>query len=193
MFGQMSEAREYLSHFLSFWLPLVISGAFFGLDEALKRWFPETAEKMLGKIAPDVRRRIEIALLFLATFYAGFQAWDEEHLKYIDEHDKRIKAEALIPTGSLPPQISYMRNPNALYQYGEIFGEVQGAYTSLSSGTIEFKVVWINRYANPEQEIEYQDWRLSCPSLPKDSPNAVRGGVSGLIAGLTCSIKGKRN
>jgi hypothetical protein len=82
------------------------------------------------------------------------------------------------------------RNPNALYQYDEIVGEVQGAVIQQANGIVRFQTVQDNGRADPNKEVEYQDWRLLCP-LPTSDPNEI-GPSSGVEVGVTCNILGKR-
>lgn len=83
------------------------------------------------------------------------------------------------------------RDPNSLYQYNEIFAEVQGAVIDQPNGIVTFQVINMNGKANPAHEIQYQDWDLICPDLPTPDP-----GFSGHIFitsfGLECRIVRKR-
>lgn len=80
------------------------------------------------------------------------------------------------------------RNPNALYQYGEVVAEVQGAVISQANGSVTFQVVRTFGKANPTREVEYQDWVLTCPHLPTPPLGAIVGQFNGMLAGERCTI-----
>jgi hypothetical protein len=84
------------------------------------------------------------------------------------------------------------RDPNTLYQYDEIVGEVQGAVVSQPNSVVTFQVVRSNGKADPKRNVEYQDWTLSCPDLPRPGPNEIVGQFIGMVVGLKCTIVGKR-
>src|SRR5208282_6416680 len=84
------------------------------------------------------------------------------------------------------------RSPNALYQYGDLVGDVQGAVISQANGIVTFRFVHGNGKADPKHEVQYQDWLLSCPELPPHPPaDANIGGIDQAIAPLTCTIMRK--
>jgi hypothetical protein len=85
------------------------------------------------------------------------------------------------------------RDPNALYQYGDIVGDVQGAVVSQSNSLTTFQVVRSNGTADPTRGVEYQNWVLSCPDLPTPRPNEIVGQFVGMIVGMKCTIVGKRS
>ncbi|WP_298353224.1 hypothetical protein [Rhodoblastus sp.] len=85
------------------------------------------------------------------------------------------------------------RNPNDLYQYGEVVGQVQGAVISQANGTVTFLSVRTSGNANPSKAVEYQDWVLHCPDLPTPPPNANVGLFIGMVQGESCAIVGKIN
>lgn len=84
------------------------------------------------------------------------------------------------------------RDPNALYQYDEKVGDVQGAVVSPANSTVSFQVVRSNGKADPTRNVEYQDWKLSCPDLPRPGPNEIVGQFIGMVVGLKCTIAGRR-
>ena len=92
----------------------------------------------------------------------------------------------------LIPDTPPTRNPNALYQYNEAVAEVQGAAASQANGTITFQFVRTTGKADPTREVEYQDWVLSCPDLPRPKPNEFVGQFMGVLAGEVCRIIRKR-
>jgi hypothetical protein len=57
-----------------------LAGGPFFVDTIIKRIFPEFASKIDRVVKPQTRVRIELLLLFLAMFVAGFLAWKDEHL-----------------------------------------------------------------------------------------------------------------
>jgi hypothetical protein len=59
------------------WWPAVAAGAYLGLDDAARKWFP-SVEARLDKVSGWWRRRIAMAVLVGTVFYAGFTAWHEE-------------------------------------------------------------------------------------------------------------------
>jgi hypothetical protein len=85
------------------------------------------------------------------------------------------------------------RDPNALYQYGEAVANVQGPVISQSSSTVTFQAVRTTGKADPTRDVEFQDWVLRCPDLPRPPPNAIVGQFIGVVAGETCSIIRKRS
>jgi hypothetical protein len=78
-------------------------------------------------------------------------------------------------------------NPNALYRYNEKIAEVQGAVIQQSEGEISFQVVHTTAQIDPAQELQYQDWIIVCPGLPKPK-QAFVGTTNGMIIGLRCRI-----
>jgi len=86
-----------------------------------------------------------------------------------------------------PPQ-QHARDPNALYQYGELVAEVQGAVISQANGTVTFQTVHTSGKADSTHEVEYQNWVLSCPDLPAPCPNTMVGQFSGMVVGEKCAI-----
>ena len=86
----MAVMYEYLWVFWRHWWPVFATGAFFGLDEALRAWWPRMTA-YLDKVPGWWRRRIAVSAMLLAVFYAGFAAWTEEHTKIaaiIQERDE---------------------------------------------------------------------------------------------------------
>ncbi len=79
------------------------------------------------------------------------------------------------------------RNPNALYQYKEMVATVQGAVVLQSQGTVSFQVIHATAQIDPTRELDYQDWVLLCPDLPKPKQGFV-GTTSTIVAGLNCRI-----
>ena len=98
----------------------------------------------------------------------------------------------LIPNTSDQERRS-MRNPNALYQYDEKVAEVQGAVISQANGVVTFQAIRTAGKADPAREVEYQDWVLRCPNLPKPHPDVIIGQFIGVIAGAVCDIFRKSN
>lgn len=84
------------------------------------------------------------------------------------------------------------RDPNAFYQYGEVVGDVQGAVVSQSNSLMTFQVVRSNGKADPTRDVEYQNWVISCPDLPRPRPNEIVGQFIGMVVGMKCTIVGKR-
>ncbi len=84
------------------------------------------------------------------------------------------------------------RDPNALYQYGEVMGDVQGAVVSQSDSLVTFQVARSNGKADPTRDVEYQNWVIRCPDLPRPRPNEMVGQFVGMVVGMKCTIVGKR-
>ena len=109
-----------------------------------------------------------------------------------DARDCRIsifdKLEKKLLPNTTQPETRPPRNPNALYQYGEAVAEVQGAIISQANGTVTFQVVKTAGKADPTREVEYQDWVLNCPNLPRPSPNELVGLFSGMVIAEQCTI-----
>jgi hypothetical protein len=60
------------------WWPVVSAFALFGLEPVVKAYWPWGA-RQLDRLSAQTRRRIEIFILVVAVFYAGFSSWLEEH------------------------------------------------------------------------------------------------------------------
>jgi hypothetical protein len=88
----LSDLLLYVSAFWPRWWALAGAGAFYGLDAVLAVWWPP-AKRRLDTIPEVARRRIELGLVVFAILYAGFVAWEEEHTKYTEEHDKLINVQ----------------------------------------------------------------------------------------------------
>ena len=95
------------------------------------------------------------------------------------------------PTPAVPPTPHAARNPNTLYQYGEAIADVQGAVISQADGVVTFQSARSNGKADTKREIEYQDWGLACPDLPRPPPNVIVGQFVGLVVGMRCTITRK--
>jgi hypothetical protein len=86
------------------------------------------------------------------------------------------------------PTVTPRRNPDALYQYGEIVAEVQGAVISQANGIMTFQFLRTAGKADSDRELEFRDWVLRCPNLPRPPPNTFVGQFSGVMSGGTCTI-----
>jgi hypothetical protein len=82
----MSEFYLYIVTFWPKWIAVVSAFALFGIEPIVKAYWP-WGSRQLDRLSPDSRRRIEMCILVLAVFYAGFSSWSEEH-------QERVKAEA---------------------------------------------------------------------------------------------------
>jgi hypothetical protein len=92
---------------------------------------------------------------------------------------------AFVPS---PLTIHSARNPNAMYQYDDLIADVQGAVVSQTDSRVSFQTVRSNGKGDRTREIEYQDWVLNCPDLPRPRPNAFVGQFVGVAVGMSCSI-----
>jgi hypothetical protein len=75
----------YLGAVAGHWLAFMSAGPFV-VDQFLQWLSPSVKEKMDAKLQPRVRRRIEVALMIIGVFLAGFFAFQ-------DERDARLAAE----------------------------------------------------------------------------------------------------
>jgi hypothetical protein len=57
---------------------LLAGGPYF-IDTIVKRAWPDGAEWLNGFVRPKIRYNIEITIIGLAIFLAGFLAWRDEH------------------------------------------------------------------------------------------------------------------
>ncbi len=193
----MSDFFSYLVSFWANWIPLVSTGAFLGLDEAAKRLSPR-AKTFLNQIPQDKRRKIGFIFIFLAAFYASFTAWRGQHTGYLREHDARVTAETALSdyqknSADISAPSRAERDPNALYQYDQEIGDIQGAVVSQSQSLVTFQMAHTNGKEDPTKPVEYQNWRLSCPGLPAIPPNEFVGTFSGMADGIKCTIIGNLN
>jgi hypothetical protein len=83
------------------------------------------------------------------------------------------------------------RDPNALYQFDAIVGNVQGAVLSPQHSEVTFMAIRLSKPVDPQREIEYQDWVLICNDLP-EPPTGFVGMYSAVVAGASCRIAGRR-
>ena len=74
------------------------------------------------------------------------------------------------------------RDPDALYQDGEIVGEVQGARIDRGNSLVSFQSVRTQGNADQIREIEYQDWVLRCPDLPAPRRDTIAGMFIDVVA-----------
>jgi hypothetical protein len=77
--GKVMDFLLYLWTFWWDWWPAVAAGAYLGLDDAARAWFP-SVEARLDKVPGWWRRRIAISVLVGTVFYAGFVAWHQERI-----------------------------------------------------------------------------------------------------------------
>lgn len=84
----MDDVHLYLKAIWPLWWPAVSVGSLWGIDEILQRWVPK-AKNVLDRFPERHRRRVELAALFLAIFYAGFSVWDDEHRHMVSVTSER--------------------------------------------------------------------------------------------------------
>ena len=70
-----------------------LGGGPFFVDSIIRRTIPSLAIWLDSLIKPKVRVRVELVLLFLAVFIAGFLSWRDEHRRVAEEHAARTVAE----------------------------------------------------------------------------------------------------
>ena len=58
----------------------LLAGGPFLIDTVIKRAKPEWARWLDGYLLPKTRQRIEVTIILLAVFFAGFFAWRDEHV-----------------------------------------------------------------------------------------------------------------
>src|SRR5689334_3518490 len=74
----MAGFYEYLRAFFSSWFVYMTAGPFV-LDEIFGRLCPNARDKFNRKFPKKIRRRVEVAILLIGVFYAGFAAFKEEY------------------------------------------------------------------------------------------------------------------
>jgi hypothetical protein len=94
--------------------------------------------------------------------------------------------------GRPPAKASPVRDPNALYQDGEIVAQIQGGIIDQPHGSVRFMTLSSNGKGNPQREMEYQDWVVLCPGLPIPPPNTIVGNFTGLAVGANCQLVRRR-
>jgi hypothetical protein len=72
---------DLFSYFWALWgyARWLLAGGPFFVDAILKRAFPSASAWLDKRLRPTTRVRIEVSLLFLAVFAAGFFSWRDEH------------------------------------------------------------------------------------------------------------------
>src|SRR5438045_387443 len=97
----MSALYQYGEAFFKNWFLYMTAGPFL-LDELFGRLCPKARETFNRKFPRKHRRRIEVAVLLIGVFYAGFAAFDEEHkaLQQANERAAQLSGQlaALSPT-----------------------------------------------------------------------------------------------
>jgi hypothetical protein len=67
------------------WVAVVSAFALFAVEPMAKAYWPWLA-KQLGKLSEKTKTRLEVGIVIIAVFYAGFSSWS-------DEHTAKVKAE----------------------------------------------------------------------------------------------------
>jgi hypothetical protein len=71
---------EFFTYLITFWLKwIAIVGTFalFAMEPYIQAYWPWAA-RQLKRLSDQTRHRIEIGILVIAVFYAGFSSWSEE-------------------------------------------------------------------------------------------------------------------
>ena len=74
----MSDLYLFRGAVLRNWVFYMTAGPFV-LDEIAKRVFPKARQRLGTILAAKTRRRVEVAIIIVCVFYAGFAAFEEEH------------------------------------------------------------------------------------------------------------------
>jgi hypothetical protein len=109
------------------------------------------------------------------------------------EQQKNTDLQARFAVSKVPQMVPAhpARDPNGLYQFGNLIGTVQGAVVTPEHSAATFQFIRLSTAPDPTREIEYQDWTLICDGLPPPKQGFV-GTTSIVIMGLTCRIIGRR-
>jgi hypothetical protein len=88
----MATLFEYLSTFWPKWLAVVSAFALFAIEPLARAYWPWLA-KQIRRLDDTTRRGIEIVILVIAIFWAGYSAW-------LEEHEMRLKLESSAVSGT---------------------------------------------------------------------------------------------
>jgi hypothetical protein len=132
-------------------------------------------------LPPDKRKVYEWRLIVVVVFIAGFLAWR-------DEHTARILAEAT-KQDKIEPTTMRERDPNGLYQLGELVGTGIGSVVDRGHSVITFQAIKSSGQIDSNRELEYQKYVIKCQNIA-GAPNkgTIVGIYVGVTAGAECEI-----
>jgi hypothetical protein len=175
----MSLLFEYLLSLFSHWLPLMSAGPF--LIDRLATWTIPRWRRRFDEWPH--RQRVLFSILLLGVFFAGFEAWKEEH-------DARLQAEKRLTVPSAPAAPA--REPDSLYQLGREVGSVGSAEIDLGNSSVLFHGVRSAGKLDASREVEFRDYVLTCAGLPATPPGRSAGSMSLVSTGAKCTILRRR-
>lgn len=190
---------EYVSGVFSFWWAALAVLLF--VERFAERYFHDWwARRIQPWLTAPWRKRLLEVFLLLAFIYANFRAFDETSralakkttdLTQVQNERDGLKAQLdeLKRNPVRPTSIPEPRNPDGLYQLGQLVGNVSGAQVSENSGTASFQFVQAGGKMNFSKDVEYRQYLLHCewPRMPPLGPNAlitIQGGAQCTIVSL---------
>lgn len=209
----MSTYYEYITAFWPHWWPVVIAGTYLGFDEIVCAWFPRM-RRHLDKVPERWRRRFSVAALFLALFYAGFQAWQEEHTAKIAFGTQRDEARGELKSGSLVEQVKANnqlrseinelreklrqvsignRDENKLYVKGIEVATIGKGQLEPTTGVFNMQFITANRMINFPQEVEFRNFRFVCESGTPTGAVSMGAFLQQTYINVTCRFIGHLN
>ncbi|NNM58052.1 hypothetical protein [Acidocella sp.] len=100
-----------------------------------------------------------------------------------------IHYHAPVYVAAIPNSNLAQRDPDGIYQHGQIVATVQGANVNVAHGTITFQTIRSTTgTANPDIECEYRDWVIMCPDLPRPRPNVNAATFALMVLGGSATI-----
>jgi hypothetical protein len=185
---------------------IVSAGALLGLDPFIRAQWPWGA-KQLDRIPPRVRRGLELALLAIAIFYAGFSAWHDDHealtkatteLNAVKGERDSVKADRdearrLLAAKENPAPALPARNPDGIYQLNKLVGIVLSPQVDISHGVVYFMRINDAVEFNDAREFEYRDLllRLAEPK-PAEASGQMAGRPFRALINVTAEIVGRK-
>jgi hypothetical protein len=170
----MSDFFVYVfSAFWPKWWPVVTIGSLLGLDAFVTAFWP-WGKRKLDRIPHNVRFRLEITLLFISVFYAGYAAWSEDHASLVKAtNDLGIvsgeRDEARRQGGASPAQQSTINRLS-----GDLAGargqidDQKGTISKLQTELEAVRSLYAARHLSDEQKQTIQE-RAKVPSDEKYS------------------------
>lgn len=192
-----------------FWVAVALM-----IERATERLSPSWWKKVDKRFSAEWRRRLLVGIAIIAFLYANFRAFNDERDKaiaatneknaVIGERDAvrtqaedrqreidRLNARIAALEAQIPKAIP-TRDPDGLYQLGQLVGSVGPARIDQGNGTVEFDGVRSAGNLNPNAEVEYRDFVLQCVGLPMAPSIGFSGTVSSVSTGARCKILRQR-
>jgi hypothetical protein len=131
-------------------------------------------------VPPPIRTKYEIRIMLLAVFLAGFLAWR-------DEHHARLEVETA--KSNVPVQSERVsRDPDGIYQYGNLVGKVELPFVDQSNSTVTFSKITGAVSLDIEKDFDYRDYILRMTQHGAMTNADVSGQKSRAIWNVVCSI-----